>query len=118
LRKIPITYPDGSKDTIQSNYQFQFQNSSIRLATHEVEVIKKIYPNPCREFLNLFLPNISSLKPKVNIYDISGALMSINHHFLDNIISLDTSPLKVGYYIVDIINRDNKHFIAKFTKSE
>ncbi len=117
LQNIKLIYPDGSKDSLQSNYQFRFKNSGLGSPTENLaQTINKVYPNPCREQLNIFLPDIKRGAFTVNIYGINGILMSVAHKYANDIISVETSSLNTGNYIVEVVTNDNKRFIAKFDK--
>jgi Secretion system C-terminal sorting domain len=119
LKNVKITYPDGTRDTLQSNYQFQFQNTGIRSATIEqAQSIKKIYPNPCQEQLNLLLPSFAQEPVVVNVYGLNGALLQAAYKYSDGVISIDTTPLSMGQYVVNIITKDDQHFLADFIKSD
>jgi Secretion system C-terminal sorting domain len=119
LKNVKITYPDGTLDTLQSNYQFQFQNTGIRSATIEqAQSVRKIYPNPCREQLNLLLPSFAQEPVVVNVYGLNGALLQATYKYSDGVISIDTTPLSMGQYVVNIITKDDQHFLADFIKSD
>ncbi len=121
LNHIPLRYPDGSIDSLQSNYIFQFVNSNYKFisATESIiKVVTKIYPNPCKGQLNLFMPDINGNFLKVNIININGEIMQVSSIYLNDIISLNTSNLNAGHYIVDVVTRDNIHYIGKFDKIE
>ncbi len=109
-----ITYTDGKKDTLQANYLFEFKGSTLAPTENLVQTINKVYPNPCREQLNIFLPDIKRGAFTVNIYGINGTLSEVEHKYSDNVISVETSPLNSGNYIIEIVSKDGQRFIAKF----
>ena len=114
---IGIKYADGKTDTLQANYVFQFMNSGLGSPTENLAgIISKIYPNPCRDQLNLFLPEVTKGAITVNIYGINGAIMQVYHKFSNDIISVETASLSSGNYIVEVITNDKRRFIAKFDK--
>ena len=120
-QKIRIRYFDNTMDTIQLNYQFQFQNNGIRTAIEDESIIKitKSYPNPCQSVLNVLLP-ITSLNSEAlttNIFDTNGSLIKVTCKISENIITMDTSTLEVGFYILKIIDINNKIYISQFIKS-
>jgi Secretion system C-terminal sorting domain len=124
-RKIPnvsnnlfYKYLDGTIDTLQGNYTFIFRNYSIfrNVATDDIKGIDvKTYPNPCRETLNVNLPE-SLQSAKVNIYSIDGALMQATHTVSSTIVSIDTTPLSIGSHVVEIIGSGGKRYVGKFAK--
>ncbi len=117
-RKIRIKYFDGTMDTLQANYQFVFQNSSIRSPVRDIvsESITMSYPNPCRDQLFALLPEKQTKRLTVNIYSITGALLQAENKIQDNIVTIDTATLDTGNYILEIITSENKRFIGKFNK--
>ncbi len=118
IRKLRIKYRDGAFDTLQANYQFMFQNSSIRSPISDLksENIKILYPNPCQEQLFVLLPEVQDKNITVNIYGITGALLKVDNKVQNNIISINTANLETGNYTLEIISSENKRFIGKFTK--
>ena len=115
---IFITYATGKSDTLQTNYLFGFESSTLAPTENLVQAISKIYPNPCRDNLNLFLPEVTKGSITVNIYGINGAIMQVYHKFSNDIISVETASLSSGNYIVEVITNDKRRFIAKFYKAE
>ncbi len=116
---IVLNYPDGTTDSLQSNYMFQFISSHILTGTEDItQMISKVYPNPCREQLNLFLPEPKIGTMKVNIYGITGELYKVSNKISDTIVSVETSSLPIGFYIVEVIDAENKKYVAKFSKIE
>ena len=113
---IPINYADGRKDTLQANYLFGFKSSTLAPTENLVQTINKVYPNPCREQLNLFLPDIKKVAFTVNIYSINGELLEVEYKYSDNTISVETSSLNSGNYIIEVVSKDGQRFIAKFNK--
>lgn len=113
-----LRYKDNSLDTLQGNFLLQFRN---RLFTNLADIpqqIGKSYPNPCREQLNVLIASVKKESMIVNIHGVSGALMHVAHKFSDGIVSIDTSPLSIGHYVVEIITADNQRFISKFMKTD
>jgi hypothetical protein len=113
----PYKYPDGTVDSIRVNYLIQFLNYGIRgTKTDELESIAvKSYPNPCKETLNVNLPE-SLEQVRVNIYSIDGALMQATHSVSSTIVSIDTGPLSIGNHVLEIIGRNGKRYVGKFVK--
>lgn len=117
LSNTLIPYPDGTKDTLERNYLFRFVSNGLGSPTENLtEIISKVYPNPCQDQLNLFLPAVKASILMVNIYGTNGVLMSVAHIYANDIVSVETSTLSTGNYIVEAITDDNRRFIAKFIK--
>jgi Secretion system C-terminal sorting domain len=116
--RLAYKYSDGTVDTLQGNYTIVFRNYSIyrNVATDDIKGIDvKTYPNPCRETLNVNLPE-SFERVKVNIYSTDGALMQATHTISSTIVSIDTGPLSIGSHIVQIIGNNGKQYVGKFVK--
>jgi Secretion system C-terminal sorting domain len=118
IGNIAYKYLDGTVDSLQGNYTIIFRNYSIfrNVATDDIKGIAgKTYPNPCRETLNVNLPE-SFERVKVNIYSVDGALMQATHTISSTIISIDTEPLSIGSHIIQIIGNNGKQYVGKFIK--
>jgi hypothetical protein len=116
--QIGYKYTDGTIDSLQGNYTIIFRNYSIfrPVAVDEIKGIDiKSYPNPCRETLNVNLPE-SLEQVRVNIYSIDGALMQATHSVSSTIVSIDTGPLSIGNHVLEIIGRNGKRYVGKFVK--
>jgi hypothetical protein len=96
----------------------QFRGKVLSSVVDMTQSISKSYPNPCREQLNVLLPVVKSENLVVNIHGINGALMHATHKLSDGIVSIDTSPLSIGEYIVEIITAEKQRFTGKFVKIE
>jgi Secretion system C-terminal sorting domain len=116
--RLAYKYLDGTIDTLQGNYTIIFRNYSIfrNVATDEIKGTEvKTYPNPCRETMNVNLPE-SFERVKVNIYSTDGALMQATHTMYSTVVSIDTGPLSIGSHIVQIIGNNGKQYVGKFVK--
>jgi Secretion system C-terminal sorting domain len=116
--KIPYIFPDGTVDTVNTNYVICFRNAQFQTATDDIQGIAvKSYPNPCREVLNISMPEYME-KVRVNIHSIDGALMQATHTISSTIVSIDTGPLSMGTHVVEIIGSNGKRYVSKFVKSD
>jgi Secretion system C-terminal sorting domain len=116
--RLLYKYSDGTIDTLQGNYTFTFRNYSIYrpVAVDEIKGIDiKSYPNPCKETLNVNLPE-SLDRVRVNVYSMDGALMQATHTVSSTIVSIDTTPLSIGSHVVEIIGNNGKRYVGKFVK--
>ena len=115
--KHPIKYSDGTIDTLQSDYVFDFRNSGLGSPTQNiVQEISKVYPNPCSDILNLFLPEIKSGSTHIKIYGLNGFLIESTKKYSGDFITVETASLAVGNYLIEVVTDDNRRFIAKFSK--
>jgi hypothetical protein len=113
-----LRYKDNTFDTLQANYVIQFRGKVLTGVSDIIQSISKSYPNPCREQLNVLLPVVKSENLVVNIHGVNGYLMQATHKFRDGIVSIDTSPLSIGEYIVEVITANKQRFSGKFVKIE
>jgi Secretion system C-terminal sorting domain len=117
--KIPYKFPDGTVDTVHTNYLIRFRNQNLLSDLDELgsSIDVKSYPNPCREVLNISMPEYME-KVRVNIHSIDGALMQATHTISSTIVSIDTGPLSMGTHVVEIIGSNGKRYVSKFVKSD
>ena len=75
----------------------------------------KLYPNPVLDYLNV---NITSHKDVENIevYNLNGQLINQRNAINENSITINTSDLSQGIYLVKIKYLDNKVTVKKFLK--
>ncbi len=76
----------------------------------------KLWPNPSTEYLNVFVPGFDMEKAEVRIMDISGRIINTeisknNFSSPENMITLITSNLETGMYVVSIM--DNNKIASK-----
>ncbi len=117
-QRFLVPYLDGTHDTLY-NFVFMFENSQARITSTEeaIEHISTIYPNPCVDILNVQLPILPSFQGQVNIYDASGRLSRSEKKWIDSEnLNIKVADLNTGFYFLDIIHSDGKHFSAKFLK--
>ncbi len=71
-----------------------------------------IYPNPCKESVNISLTLTESSKVKIELYDISGRLISATKETSMNEgtqeIKINTQDINKGFYFVNISASGNK----------
>ena len=68
-----------------------------------------IYPNPCRDYVQLSISNFSQLdKPEIRLYDITGKLMLRTSVFEDT--RIDVRNLQSGLYLLRLM--DDKRVLA------
>ena len=115
--RFPVKFSDGTIDTLQSNYVFDFVDSGLGSPTENIiQEISKVYPNPCSDILNLFLPEVKSGLIQIKIYGINGVLIQSSKKSSSDFISVETASLAVGNYLIEVLTDDNRRFIAKFSK--
>lgn len=69
----------------------------------------KMFPNPAQNSLTFDLLNTSNQVSAIKIIDIQGKLIQSHNDFNDQLVTVSTSDLTGGVYIVEIINsRGNK----------
>ncbi len=71
----------------------------------------KLWPNPSTEYLNVFVPGFDMEKAEVRITDISGRILNAeisknSFSSAENKITLNTSNLEAGMYVVSIIDKN------------
>ncbi len=117
-KKIGIRYLDDTLDTLQANYQFIFRSRDIATISEHIEsnVSIKVFPNPCLDRLMVLLPVEDYPKMVVNIYGVDGALLLADHTFVGNVVTINTSSLSPGQYVVELLASEKLRFIGKFFK--
>lgn len=103
VKTLVITDPSGNKI---------YYNNTSQLSTKETEAAKKTfktYPNPVKEVLNI--ENIEK-NLLLKIFDLSGKLV-LETKTNDSKISIDTSNLPKGQYVVSIENYKSYPFIKE-----
>ncbi|HEY9113782.1 MAG TPA: T9SS type A sorting domain-containing protein [Bacteroidales bacterium] len=69
-----------------------------------------VYPNPCKDVLNLPIELVSKSQ-KIEIINMQGSTIYSNNQKADKI---DVSPFKAGVYIVLITGNDGKQYRSQF----
>lgn len=120
------TYQQGGSYTVclrgynicgVSDSCFQVINVGVNeLVIQNPELV--VYPNPFRDALNIELPpNMSDAR--VVLYEMVGKQV-LRHNIPATIhphtLTLDTTPLKPGIYIIHLITRDGGRFVGRVVK--
>lgn len=103
VKTLIITDPSGNK---------VYYNNTAQLDTKETEAVKKTfktYPNPVKEVLNI--ENIEK-NLSLKIFDLSGKLV-LETTTSGSKISIDTSSLQKGQYIISVENYKSYPFIKE-----
>ncbi len=125
---IPLTYNSGAQpdsavfivfleNAVQTNLSgYAILDNLSFVGTAGVEEISKtnpvkLWPNPSSEYLNVFVPGFDMEKAEVRITDISGRIINteISKNTFsspENIITLNTSNLEAGMYVVSIMDKN------------
>ncbi len=119
MSNIDIKYSNGSVDSLEFNYLFQFVNSGVSVSVTDVAIpISNIYPNPCKDQLHFFIPNFNGNNSEVKVYDINGRFLKMSYTSFGGLISIDVTGLNTGEYVSEIISQDGKHYVGRFEKVE
>ena len=100
-----------SKD--ESRFNLIFNPTTLNLNDFE-NFGMTLSPNPTSAILNFqFTSNLTMSDSKVNIYDVTGRLVSIQN--MSDSLSVNVSNLSDGMYLVKVTN-NNKTWVSKFIK--
>jgi hypothetical protein len=117
-KNIMVKDKDGKTiDTLQANYLFQFGGFTITNTEDQYIQITKIFPNPCQEAINIRLEDSQNNSPnKINVYGVNGSIYNLNNSFENGNITINTSELTPGMYLVEIIMDNQKKYASSFIK--
>lgn len=102
--------------TVQQGFLTNYNRFSTGLGT-----IKKnpkqpiVYPNPTKQYLNIFFEQQPKSKIRVNIFDLAGRLVISKTFETDNTIFMDLEPLQDATYLLQI-TADAKNWGAEVIK--
>jgi hypothetical protein len=104
----------------QTDYDGNFTYSDVKTITVPEYNFVSIYPNPVRDNINLNYNSLNNGSVSIRIYSISGAEAMPANNNKDvqlgmNIISINTSELSSGMYILAVTN-DVHTYYKKFIK--
>jgi hypothetical protein len=111
---VILIYLDNSNQNNLSSYaiidNLRFVGTS---GVEEISTINpvKLWPNPSAEYLNVFVPGFDMEKAEVRILDISGRIINTeisknNFSSPENMITLTTSNLEAGMYVVSVMDKN------------
>lgn len=104
----------------QTDYDGNFTYSDVKTVSVPEYNFVSIYPNPVRDNMDLNYNSLSNGTVSIRIFSISGkeAMPSNNSKNVQtgmNVISINTSELGSGMYILEVIN-DSQTYYKKFIK--
>ena len=80
-----------------------------------------LFPNPSKNFINYDFTLEENLDLKISIFSIEGKLVTVLYNDLvnsgPNRLSFDISKLRVGSYLLIIVNNNNRLFTKKLIKN-
>lgn len=100
---VVAVYSDGCKATSESI----FLTPALGIDKLKNEIT--IYPNPARDFINIYSENIKFVK----IYDMFGRIIDTINNIETNLVSINTANYNKGTYFLKITLTNNKTVIKK-----
>jgi hypothetical protein len=123
---ISHTYQQGGNYTVclrawnicgVSDSCFQVMNVGVNeLVIQNPELV--VYPNPFKDALNIELPE-NMTGARIVLYDLAGKqVLSLNvpNNRLSQTITLDTSTLEPGIYIIHLVTKESGRFVTRVVK--
>lgn len=111
LKVSNLSTQQGQPSKFIAELNLSLSQTAANIATDIDDNISKafnIYPNPCNENVNIYLPHLNTPTIKGSIYNISGQLV-FDDYFLMNSsrqISINTTKFSDGIYIVHLRSTD------------
>ncbi|MEP7142518.1 MAG: tandem-95 repeat protein, partial [Ferruginibacter sp.] len=120
--ELKVTTNSGAmaKDTVQVTVNANADINQLP-AVNQLTIANqlKVYPNPVRDIANLDITTNSSSKLTVSVFDMNGRLVKHNEAVnlnRNNIVKLDMSALRDGYYIITVRFDDGRQLSSKVIK--
>jgi len=123
---VSHTYQQGGNYTVclrawnicgVSDSCFQVMNVGVNeLVIQNPELV--VYPNPFKDALNIELPE-NMTGAQIVLYDLAGKqVLSLNvpNNRLSQTITLDTSTLEPGIYIIHLVTKESGRFVGKVVR--
>ncbi len=119
---MPAHYFDGSVDDLQVFDEALPEDEIRRLAGWAVGITEqdygpergfRIYPNPCRDHINIFFSTEDRQAVELTLYNLEGRILTRRKELRNDSYHLSTGQLPSGMYILEI-KTDDAFYMDKF----
>ncbi len=112
--KIRINKPISDLEVDPNNWVVN-GNGNISRITENHAVNFMIYPNPCDDYLNVYLASLANKNFDISVFDISGKKILSEKNIMSDNFKINTQNLEKGIYFLEIKN-DIQKSVQKFVK--
>jgi hypothetical protein len=88
--------------------------TGVQEVSATVESVINIYPNPAENYIEVY-NTISTTKTTINVYDVTGKLITTKESVLYKEY-IDMSKFAKGLYFVEVMNGDKRIYKTKIIK--